>query len=105
MYKRNNKLVPNEEMQSQLEDIVGRRKVLYIICEPNRVDLLKIKGQMKELGKKRKKPVVCITNGVTYPSISEASLALGLGVGAISKCASGKQHSTQGHTFSFKDNK
>ena len=102
MNKKHIKLVPNAEMQEQLEDIVGRRKVRYIICEPNQLDLLKLKGKMMDLGKQRKKPVVCINNGKTYNSISEASLALGLDPAAISKCARGKQHSTQGFAFKLR---
>ena len=102
MSKQHVKLIPNDDMQNQLLPIVGNRKVLHIICEVNQVDKLKIKGKMALIAKKRKVEVYCKTNNKTYPSIKQASIELILDAGAISRCISGKQESTNGYTFKRK---
>ena len=66
------------------------------------MDKLKIKGKIAEAAKKRKKPVYCPTTDTTYPSIKQACIELILDPGAVSRCLSGKQKSTNGYTFSVK---
>ena len=102
MRKKHVKLIPNDDIQNQLQTLVGNRKVLYIICEPNHMDKLKINGRMTEVREKRKVEVYCKTNNKTYPSIKQASIELILDAGAISRCISGKQESTNGYTFKRK---
>ena len=99
MNKKHVKIIPNEELQSKLYELLGRRNVRYIICEPNRMDELKIKGQIQEAAKKRNKPVYCPTNDTTYPSIKQAAIELILDPGAISRVLSGDRKSTNGYTF------
>ena len=99
MNKKHVKIVPNDELQNQLSHLVGNRKVLYIICELNHMDELKIKGQMADAAKKRSKPLYCPTTDTTYTSIKQASIELILDPSAISRCLSGKQKSTNGYTF------
>ena len=99
MHKQHVKLIPNDDIQNQLQTLVGNRKILYIICEVNQMDELKIKGKMAEIAKERRVRVYCPTNDTTYPSIKQAAIELILDPGAISKVVNGKQQSTGGYEF------
>jgi len=99
MKKKQVKILPNSELKNHLYPMVGNRNVLYIICEPNQMDALKIKGKVTEQAKKRRVEVYCPTTDTTYPSIQQAAIELILDPGAISKCLAGKQESTKGYTF------
>jgi len=96
------RITPGVELQDRLFELFGNRKVLYVMCEMNRMDELKIKGQIKEAATKRCKPIFCDTNGKQYESIKQASIELILDPGAISRVLSGKQSTTKGYTFSHK---
>jgi len=95
----NIKLIPNKDMQNELSTLVGNRKILYILCEENQVDVLKRKGKLSEQAKKRSVRVYCPTTLETYESIQDAAIKLILDPGAISKVVNGKQKSTGGYTF------
>jgi len=95
------KLVPNEDLQNQLYNLVGNRKVLHIVCELNHIDKLKIKGQIQEAAKQRRKPIYCETNGKAYKSISQAAIELILSPGNISKVCYGKRSNAGGYKFRF----
>jgi len=95
----NIKFVPDNDMKSQLFDIVGGRNIVYIVCEENYADKLKRRRKLSDISKRRIKMIVCENNGKTYPSIQDAAIELILDPGAISKCLAGKQESTKGYTF------
>ena len=46
-----------------------------------------------------KQPVICINNGVTYPSIGKAAQILGLDPSNVGKCARGTMSETHGYRF------
>lgn len=50
---------------------------------------------------KRSKKVLCLTNGVIYPSIAEASRQLNICQGGISECCNGKRKQIKGYQFKF----
>ena len=92
-------LIPNKEMRELLQEFTKGRKVLHIACEPTPEDIrLHNKRKALNLGKNNI-PVMCVTNRKPYKSIKEASIALGLDPGAISRCINSKQESTQGYKF------
>lgn len=49
------------------------------------------------------KRVLCVTTGVTYPSVAEASRALDISASLISKCCAGTRGSTHGLEWRFID--
>lgn len=53
------------------------------------------------VAEKLSKKVLCLTNGVIYPSIMEASRQLNLSPGNISYCRNGKRKQTGGYQFQF----
>jgi hypothetical protein len=93
------KLIPNEQMQDQLSQVTGGRRVKYIICEPTQMDILKQNGKRKENLKQIKTPVICLNNNIRYESIKSASIDLRLDPKAISKCINGKQETVKGYKF------
>ena len=98
------KLIPNQDMQDCLNELVQGRKILYVICKPSQSDINKYNNKKaKNLGD-NKKPIICISTGAVYDSIKQASIALGLDAGAISRCVSGKQKTTKGFAFKTKEN-
>lgn len=55
----------------------------------------------QRMAEKRSKKVFCLTNGVTYPSIKEASRQLNIDPRRISDCCNGKITQTKGYQFNF----
>ena len=93
------KLLPNQAMQDCLAELVQGRKILHVMCEPSQSDINKYNNKKaKNLGN-HKKPILCTTTGAVYDSIKQASIALRLDAGAISRCVSGHQASTKGYSF------
>lgn len=66
----------------------------------------KIRGPLSQTQKdqirdRNSKAVLCVTNGVTYPSQTAAAKALGLRQGDINNVLGKRQKSTGGHTFKY----
>jgi len=99
----NIRLIPNQQMQDQLYDMVGHRKVLHIVCEESPIDVTNRKNKIISKNKIKRKPVYCITTAEIYPSIKEAAMELILDPGAISKVCNGKQQSTNGYKFRYQE--
>jgi len=79
------------------------RKVLYIICEGNRLDNIKANEiRIKNL-KVRRRAVECVTDGKVYPSVKEASEATGVPSSNISACCSGRLKSAGGYLWEHAD--
>jgi len=95
---------PTEEMILALSPYLNGRKIIHINCKMNKTDEYKKIKHLIDNSKKRSKPIVCITTQIEYQSIKEASKALGLDAGAISRCVNGKQKSTKGYIFKYKEN-
>jgi hypothetical protein len=55
----------------------------------------------KDFMSERKKPILCITNNITYNSISEASKYLNLPIAGISQCCRNKRKYTKGYKFEY----
>ena len=92
-------LVPNKAMQDCLAELVQGRKILHVVCEPTPNDIYNYNiKKAKNLGD-NKISIICVNNNKAYESISKAARALGLDPGAISKCISNKQESTNGFRF------
>lgn len=47
------------------------------------------------------KPIVCITTGEVYPSLTEAAIDLGLNIAKISLVVNGKRNHTKGYHFEY----
>ena len=88
-------LIPKERM------FIEGREVIKILCKPSGSDEFKEKERLSKLGKAKRRPIKCLTNGKVYSSIAEASRELILHPGAISKVCNGKQKSTNGYTFEY----
>jgi hypothetical protein len=56
---------------------------------------------LMSLNHSRKRPVLCVETGQTYPSVKAASLSLGLHAPAIRLVAKGVQKQTGGYTFKY----
>jgi len=97
----NIKLIPNKAMQDCLAELVQNRTILHIECKASQMDVLKFNAQKAKNLKIYKRPVLCVSNGLSYNSIQEASKALGVQSGAVSRVCSGKQHTTRGMKFSY----
>ncbi len=99
------KLIPDKAMEEALAPFMKGRKIDYIYASANQMDILKFNAKKAKNLKVHKRPVLCISTGISYSSIQEASKALGVRPGAISRVCSNKQHTTKGYKFSYKDNK
>ncbi len=101
------KLVPNEDMQNALSELVQGRKILYVVCEPSATDTYNHNIKKIENLGNHKIRILCENNSLIYESIKEAATALGLDPGAVSKCVNGKQRTTGGYSFrkTIRDNK
>lgn len=97
----NIKLIPNEAMRHCLAELVQNRTINHIECKASPKDMLAFNLKKAKNLKVHKRPVLCVSNGIQYNSIQEASKALGVQSGAISRCANGKQHTTKGMKFSY----
>ena len=82
--------------------MIEGRKVIKILCEPNGQDKHNQRERKRNMGKKNAKEVYCITNGKTYPSVSNCASALGISTSAVSKVCNGQLQSTAGYQFKFK---
>jgi len=101
MERKRIKLVPNKAMKETLYEMMGNREVEYVICFENQEDETERQRKLKALSEKRKRPIKCVTNYKQYESIAEASRALGLDPGAISRVLKGKQKTTHGYVFKY----
>ena len=76
-------------------------KVIKILAIPTQEMIDKENRRLSDLGKAKRRPVKCLTNGKVFKSIKDASEGTGVNPGAISKICNGKQKTSSGFTFQF----
>ncbi len=93
-------LVPTEPRYEQ------GRKVVHVKCIATEDDIREQNERLSNSLPDKQKKVIRIGPGhrqVEYKSIAEASLQTGSSKSAISKCCNGKQQTSYGYKFKFKD--
>ena len=94
--KKHVKIVPQEPTY------IGRRKLLYYICEENDEDVKIRNERLKNQAKNNQIPIIRVSGSGTmkyFDSIREASLASNISESSISKCINKKQASAGGYVF------
>lgn len=84
------------------ETYIGRRKLVYYVCEENNEDEEKRASRLRETAKNRRIAIMRTTGAGTikyYDSIKEAAEDSGLSYSSVSKCVNGKQKSAGGFIF------
>lgn len=70
-------------------------------CRRKISEILSGRKMTNEQKLKMSRPVLCLTNGVTYPSVNDAANALGVWRPNIAKVCRGKLHHTGGFKFTY----
>ncbi len=99
----NIEITPTQAMVEALNPYLEGRKIISIRCEMNNMDRYKRNMHLQKNSKKRKRSFECLNNHEVYQSIKDAAIELSLDPGAISRCLSGKQGTTQGYSFKYKE--
>jgi len=81
---------------------IGRRKLIYYLCEECDLDVEKRSSRLRETAKNRRIKIIRTTASGTiryFDSVREAAEASGVSISSVSKCINNKQSSSGGYQF------
>ena len=91
-------------MKALLGELAQGREIIHVLCEANAKDMLAYNLKKTDNLQRRKTPVLCVSTGISYDSVGEASKATAVAPGAISRCINNKQKTANGLLFKKETN-